>query len=439
MSHRVHSSRAARDTSLGLYVHVPFCRSKCLYCDFCSAPPASGEMDRFVRALEAEIRLRACDRPIPTLYFGGGTPSYLGIARLQTILGAIRSAFRLQDDCEITVEANPCDLTADWLSRCRAAGVNRLSVGVQAMRDDDLRFLGRAHSVADAVAGVQRARSAGFDNLSIDLIVGLPGHSPDATYGRKPGDTIPVSGPVSLSGQTKTSRETSIVSPGFLRGHTPGITREILTQAIETFRPEHLSCYQLTCAHGTPLHTAVARGQARLLDAETESGIFFATHETCARLGYEGYEVSNFARTKALRSRHNSAYWTHRDYLGLGPSAHSFLCPVRSWNPPSLDAYCAPLERGSLPTAGSERLTPLQLASEIILLGLRTCDGISFAALRACGLDLLAEKASFLARAESDGLLRLTPDGIQPTLRGMAVADQLAVDLAPEVTEAGGL
>ena len=162
----------------------------------------------------SEIRLRACDRPARTLYVGGGTPSFLGIARLRAILRGLRRAFRLQPDCEITVEANPCDLTSEWLSACRAAGVNRLSVGVQGMRDEDLRFLGRAHTVADAVAAVRRARAAGFDNLGIDLIVGLP-------------------------------------------GHTAGITREILIQAVAAFAPEHLSCYQLTCAPGTALHDAV--------------------------------------------------------------------------------------------------------------------------------------------------------------------------------------
>ena len=378
------------DRALGLYVHVPFCRSKCRYCDFCSAPPAPGEMDRFMNAVEAEIRLRAGGRPVRTVYFGGGTPSFLGIARLSAILHALRRAFRLQPDCEITVEANPCDCTGDWLAACRAAGVNRLSVGVQGMRDEDLRFLRRAHTVAAAVAAVRRARSAGFDNLGIDLIVGLP-------------------------------------------GHTAAVTREILTEAVAAFAPEHLSCYQLTCAPGTALHEAVVRGEVRMPDADTEAAIFMATHQTCEALGYEGYEVSNFARTEALRSRHNSAYWTHRDYAGFGPSAHSFLNPVRSWNTASLAEYCASLERGELPEAGHERLTDAQRAAEIILLGLRTRDGFSLDGLREiCGVDLIAEKGAILARAESEGLLHRNADRIEPTLEGLAVADQLAVDLAPE-------
>jgi oxygen-independent coproporphyrinogen-3 oxidase len=353
-------------------------------------------MDHFVRALEAEIRLRAADRPVRTLYVGGGTPSFLGIARLIAILRGLRSAFRLQLDCEITVEANPCDLTGDWLAACRAAGVNRLSVGVQGMRDEDLRFLGRAHTIADAVAAVQRTRAAGFDNLGIDLIVGLP-------------------------------------------GHTFGITEEILTHAVAAFAPEHLSCYQLTCAPGTALHDAVERGEVRMPDADTEAAIFMTTHQTCGGLGYEGYEVSNFARMKAFRSQHNCAYWTHRDYLGFGPSAHSFLNPARSWNTTSLREYCASLERGELPEAGKERLTDAQRATEIILLGLRTRDGFSLEELQnACGMDLLTEKGSILAHAESDGLLHRKARRIEPTLKGMAVADQLAGDLAPEALLDGG-
>jgi putative oxygen-independent coproporphyrinogen III oxidase len=390
MTHRADPDIPADDRALGLYVHVPFCRSKCRYCDFCSRPPAPGDMDRYACALEAETRLGASNRPVRTLYVGGGTPSFIGSDRLNDILHGLRRAFRLQPDCEITVEANPCDLSSDWLADCRAAGVNRLSVGVQGMRDKDLRFLGRAHTVADAIAGVQRARAAGFDNLGIDLIVGLPGHS-------------------------------------------AGITREILTRAVAAFAPEHLSCYQLTCAPGTPLHEAVARGEVRMPDADTEAAIFMATHDTCEGLGYEGYEVSNFARTAALRSRHNSAYWTHRDYLGFGPSAHSFLNPVRSWTTASLAEYCASLERGELPEAGRERLTDAQRATEIILLGLRTRDGFSLEELReSCGVDLWAEKGAALVQAESDGLLHRKANRIEPTLKGMAVADRLACDLAPE-------
>ncbi len=378
------------DDALGIYIHVPFCRSKCRYCDFCSHPPLPGEMDRYAAALQAEIRLRASDQPARTVYFGGGTPSFLGATRLCGLLTSLEEAFRFQPDCEITVEANPADVTVEWLSACRAAGVNRLSLGVQAMRDEDLRFLGRRHTVTQAITAAQRARDAGFVNLGIDLIAGLP-------------------------------------------EHTSELTRRILAEAIKQFAPEHVSCYQLTVAPGTPLHESIACGDVRMPDSDTEARIFMATHETLGALGYEGYEVSNFARTRAHRSRHNSAYWTHRDYLGLGPSAHSFLNPVRSWNAASLEEYCASLERGELPLAGQERLTDTQRASEIVLLGLRTRDGFSLEELkRDCGIDLLAEKSAVMQHAELEGLIRHNAGRVQPTLKGLAIADRLAVDLVPE-------
>jgi len=389
MTDRARSDIPTDAGGLGLYVHVPFCQSKCRYCDFCSRAPAHGEMDHYVRALQTEIQLRATDRPVRTIYFGGGTPSFLGCECLCNVLLTLQNAFSVHSDCEITVEANPADVTAGWLAACRAAGVNRLSLGAQGMRDEDLRFLGRRHTVADAIAAAKHARTTGFDNLGIDIIIGLP-------------------------------------------RHTPGMTRDILTEAAGQFAPEHLSCYELTCASGTPLYDAVERGEVHLLDADTRADIFTTTHHALEGLGYEGYEVSNFARTRALRSRHNAAYWAHNDYIGLGPSAHSFQNPVRSWNTPSITRYCELLERGALPVEGQERLTDRQRAAEIVLLGLRTRDGFSLAALRSdCGIDLLAVRGNALKQAESDGLLQHKDDRILPTLRGMAMADGLAVDLSP--------
>ena len=389
MTDRARSDIPTDAGGIGLYVHAPFCRSKCHYCDFQSRAPAPGEMDRYARALKAEIQLRATDRAVRTIYVGGGTPSFLGSERLSGILGTVQQAFRVQPDCEITVEANPADVTGDWLVACRSAGFNRLSLGVQGMRNEDLRFLGRRHTVADAIEAAQRARAAGFDNLGIDVIIGLPGHTPD-------------------------------------------ITRNILTEAVGRFAPEHLSCYQLTSAPGTPLHDAVERREVHLPDADTQAAVLMTAHRTLESLGYEGYEVCSFARTRALRSRHNTAYWTHNDYIGLGPSAHSFRSPVRSWNTPSISRYCELLERGALPVEGEERLTDLQRAAEIILLGLRTRDGFSLATLRTdCGIDLLAEKGATLKHAASEGLLQQKADSILPTLRGMAMADGLAVTLSP--------
>lgn len=375
--------------SIGIYLHVPFCATKCLYCDFCSAPPAEGNIERYVNALCKEIRMRSCGRPAATLYIGGGTPSFIDVLHLSRIVDLLKGCFHFEPNCEITVEANPGDVTDSWLRAAHNMGVNRLSLGVQGMRDEDLQFLERRHNVADAIEAARRARAAGFGNLSIDLIAGLP-------------------------------------------GHTPELTSKIISRAVSEFAPEHISCYQLTCVADTRLHTAVERGAVRMLDDDEQAAIFIATHETLARLGYEGYEVSNFARSSGLRSRHNSAYWSHQDYIGLGPAAHSFLNPVRSWNTEKLDEYCSSLEKDELPTLGCEELTRTQLAEEIILLGLRTRDGIDIDKLRTeCAVDLPAEKSAFIADAVAQGLLIRTGTHIRPTLQGLAIADSLAADLIP--------
>jgi len=351
-------------------------------------------MDRYANALAREIELRATPRPVSTVYFGGGTPSFLGADRLCAALARLREIFRLQPDCEVTVEANPADVTDEWLAAVRAAGVNRLSLGIQSLRSQDLRFLGRRHGVAEGMDVVRRAREAGFDNLATDLIVGLPGHTAEAV-------------------------------------------EDILDEAVEKLTPDHISCYQLTVAAGTPLAEAVARGEVKMPHADAGAEIFIAMHETLGRLGYEGYEVSNFARSEGYRSRHNSATWRGEDYLGFGPSAHSFLDPVRSWNISSTEEYCAILKHGELPVAGEERLTNAQRAAEIVMLGLRTTDGVSPGKLRALGFDLLAEKDAELSEAESSGLIRRSGDRVVPTLRGMALADRLAVELAPDTGVSG--
>ena len=233
-------------------------------------------------------------------------------------------------------------------------------------------------------------RDGGFSNVGIDLIYGLPG-------------------------QTTSEWE------------------DDLHRAVAAYAPEHLSCYQLTYAPGTPLTAALDAGEFEALSGEAERDLFLSTHRMLDGLGYEGYEVSNFARTPALRSRHNSAYWNHTDYLGFGPAAHSFIHPERSWNVKDCDAYCDALLEGRLPVEDSETLTASQLAAERIMLALRTRDGLDLRAFtREFAVDLRATRAETLARLEKDGLIRLRGDRLQPTLAGMAVADALAVELAPD-------
>ncbi|HRU06691.1 MAG TPA: coproporphyrinogen III oxidase family protein, partial [Candidatus Brocadiia bacterium] len=252
---------------------------------------------------------------------------------------------------------------------------------------EDLRYLGRPHAGADGPRAVSAARRAGFTNVSIDLIYGLPG-------------------------STRAGLE--------LR----------LADALDACAPEHVSCYQLTYAEGTPLGREVAEGRVTPLSEDEELEQFVAVHETLERRGFFAYEVSNFALRKDLRSRHNLAYWRHVDYAGVGPGAHSFRWPDRWWNTRSVEDYCARVEAGKSAAEGREILTLRQLSAEALMLGLRTTDGIELAAHRErFGEDLAASKSEAFGRMVEEGLLVVDGLRARPTLKGLAVADSLAREL----------
>ena len=384
-------------SQLGLYVHVPFCRRKCPYCDFYSRPPEQGELDRFTAAVLREIELRmegvrlsgqADTSPvIQTVYFGGGTPSMLDVERLATILDAVRQRCEVQDGAEVTVEANPLDVTPEWARGVRSAGFGRISIGMQSVDEHDLRFLGRLHHAPDGPRAVEAAREAGFTEIGIDLIYGLPRQTPD-------------------------------------------MLRERVTRAVDVCRPTHVSCYQLTYVEGTPLWHDVRAGRLTPLSEDKEYELFVALHREMAELGYPAYEVSNFSLNDEHRSRHNSNYWRHVPYVGLGPSAHSFLPPVRSWNVRSVEDYTARIDAGELPTGGSEELTPGQLATETVMLALRTTDGLDLGAYRErFGADFLEPRRAAVQSAIDRCLLTVDATRLRPTLDGLAVADRLAAEL----------
>lgn len=372
----------------GLYVHVPFCRRKCRYCDFVSRQPREDEMDRFTGAVQREITMRVSPgMPAGTVYFGGGTPSLLGAERLRAILRSVRDRLVLAPEAEITVEANPLDVTQAWSEACLVAGFNRASLGVQSMDDGDLEFLGRVHRAADGPCAVAAARAAGFREIGIDLIYGLPNHSPET------------------------------------------VEKQIRT-AVEACSPDHVSCYQLTYAPDTPLGRDLAAGRIAPLSEDAAAALFLRVHAVMASLGLPAYEVSNFA-LHAHRSRHNMGYWEHRPYIGLGPAAHSFELPVRSWNVSSLDEYLVALEGGHSAVAGTETLSGEQLAMETVLLALRTTDGLDRKRfLERFGRDVAASGRKVLDGAVKRGLLVVTERCIRPTREGLAVADRLAEELA---------
>jgi oxygen-independent coproporphyrinogen III oxidase len=364
-----------------LYVHIPLCERKCLCCGFYSVDRPD-LIEGFLAALAQEIALRGHEwgsRTIQTVFFGGGTPSLLTPRQLEGILSRLHSAFRIATDAEITLEANPGTVNEESLRAFRSLGVNRLSVGIQSFRGEDLGFLGRIHNAAEAFGCVDLSRTVGFDNLGIDLIYAIPGQTLD---------------------------------------HWEENLRIALDLA-----PQHIAAYSLIVEKHTPLARMVRTGRVRIHPADHEARLYERTMEVFAAHGYEHYEVSNYT-LPGFCCRHNSAYWDHQDYLGLGPSAHSFRTGAggtvgeRWWNVADLSVYGARLRSGTLPVGGRERIGIRELVSERIFLGLRS-SGLDLARLAAdLGYDLPTRQREMvkwmaeagLAGAEG-GILRLTAKG----------------------------
>lgn len=314
----------------GLYIHIPFCRSKCAYCDFYSVASRSLDATRFVDSLIAELGARAdqFSSPFDTVYIGGGTPSVLPAEEITRLLGAALSVAR--PEAEVTVEVNPDDITPEYASTISSAGVNRVSMGVQSLIDSELKAISRRHDSLSALQAIDLLRAAGINNMSCDLIYGLPG-------------------------QTLESFSQSIV-------------------LLLTKRPEHISAYLLSYEPGTRLTRDLEAGRiSQATDTEAES-YYSILCASLAAAGYEHYEISNFA-LPGRRSRHNSSYWDPANpYLGLGPSAHSYDGHNhRSANVSSIRQY---LDHPTEATAMTETLTEAQRFDEQLMLGLRTADGI---------------------------------------------------------------
>jgi oxygen-independent coproporphyrinogen III oxidase len=371
----------------GLYIHIPFCIKKCAYCSFYSVTDLTLIPD-FLAALRREMSLnKDVHREFDTVYIGGGTPSILAAADLERLIGDIRTTFAITSDAEITLEANPGDITAGLLATLRRAGVNRLNIGCQSFDDETLTFLGRRHKTGQALETIRMARDAGFENLGIDLIYGLPS---------LPGEAFAI---------WLTTLRTTL-----------------------SFHPEHLSCYQLTVETDTPLAALRQAGKIVFPDDDLQTRYFFRTAEILEEAGYQHYEVSNFALGDRFHSRHNSKYWNHTPYLGLGPAAHSFDGRQRRWNHRSVAAYLTDLAAGKPPVADSEVLSDEQLRLEALFLGFRTRKGIHLEGFKKrYGQDLRAEKGKILRKLTEDGLVEIRNGYLIPTRAGMAVADSLAL------------
>jgi oxygen-independent coproporphyrinogen-3 oxidase len=323
------------------------------------------------------------DAPFDTLYFGGGTPSLLPASSLRRVVGMLSDLEWLSEGCRVFLEANPEDVNEASLAGFREAGVSTLSLGVQSLDSESLRFLGRGHTKDEAARAITLSCEAGFDSVSVDLIYGLPGQTEERL-------------------------------------------RKDLKAAV-ALGPDHFSCYQLTVHEKTLFGRRKKDGQLEEASEAEQSALFRLTHRVLESAGYEAYEVSNFARAPEHRSRHNQKYWMHAPYLGLGPGAHSFDGSTRAWNARSFFDWERRLRRGEIPVAGSEGLSGEELLLETLMLRLRTREGLDLDDIeRRFGVDLLALNRALIEKSLEDALLVREGSWIRPTLDGLAVADGLA-------------
>lgn len=374
-------------THAGLYIHIPFCRSRCSYCDFATGLYQSELADRYVRALVDEIaRSRNAGAHVDTIYFGGGTPSLLTPIQLDLILSALHRQFEVENDSEITVEMNPGTVTRDQLRAFRRSGVNRASFGAQTFDDAELAKLGRSHSTADTLKTFHELRAAGFDNVSFDLIAGLPGQT--------------------------------------LAGWQRNIEQSL---ALE---PEHLSFYLLEVHSGTPLADHIRRGLQPVPDEDLAAVMYEWMIERAAAAGYEHYEISNLCKP-GFSSRHNTKYWTGAPYYGFGCSAHSFASApfghARRWsNERDVLRYVENVEQGTSPVIEEQELTEADLRAEALFLGMRMMRGVDVREYNELfGVDLRAEHASELDRFHEAGLVEFDGDLIRLTRNGALMSNEV--------------
>ena len=365
----------------GIYIHIPFCKQACHYCNFHFATSLRNK-NELVAALLKETELRReyfGNELVETIYFGGGTPSLLPIEDVRLLIKKIKSVLHVAADAEVTLEANPDDITEEKLVGWKDGGINRLSIGIQSFFDDDLKWMNRAHNANQAVAGLESAVRH-FDNITIDLIYG-----------------------------------------------TPGLTHEKWKQNVDRaiqLNIPHLSCYALTVESKTPLQKMISLGTMQDVDPDKQSEQFLLLMQWLQEAGYEHYEISNFAKP-GFRSRHNSSYWQAKKYLGLGPSAHSFDGNSRQWNVSNNTTYSESIKNLILPFE-KEELTATQKTNEHIMTALRTMEGLDLDTVdKEVSGKLIMQTKKFIDR----GLLIRKNNSLLLTKEGKLLADGIAADL----------
>lgn len=369
-----------------LYVHVPFCVVKCGYCDFNSyVVEDTAQHDRFLDALDAELGARWVRGEAPvSVFFGGGTPSLLAPPRLRRLFAIVNAHAPLASCAEVSMEANPESMTREKAAIALEGGVRRLSMGVQSFHPHHLRFLDRAHSAERAEAAFGEARAAGFENISIDLMFGIP-------------------------------------------SETAAEWRSDLERAL-ALSPDHLSCYNLTFEQGTRLHRDLQRGQVAPNEQEDDREMFLHTRARLAAAGFTAYEVSNFAG-RGGPCRHNDHYWLQGDYVGVGPGASSHHAGVRQTNSKALDAWADAALAGSPCAASAETLRPWQRAAEALWLGIRRSAGIDLAAIEArLELPVRERFAATIADQRRSGFVDYDDRVLRLTAEGLLMADRVGSD-----------
>ena len=366
----------------GIYIHVPFCKRRCGYCNFYSSTRLSLKND-YLAAIGRELQMRANylnGEPVQTIYFGGGTPSLLQPAEIQTIIGTIRQLHQVSDTPEITVEANPDDLTPDYISQLAQTAVNRLSIGIQSFDDDYLQLMNRRHNAQQAIDAVKLSQKNGFNNISIDLIYGLPGST--CEYWKRQLDTA------------------------------------------ANLNVQHLSAYHLSYEEGTAFAQKLQQHKIAEISEDESLAQFNALTDWAQTTGFEHYEISNFARP-GFRSRHNSCYWDRTIYLGVGPAAHSYNRLTRSWNTSDIAAYIKNVNEGKS-FSESETLTPSDIFNDYVITALRTSAGIDMDYLQREQpkqmVDYLQRQAESFVRA---GQLEYSANHLKLTHNGIFVSDEI--------------
>lgn len=370
----------------GIYIHIPFCKTRCIYCDFYSTTHSELK-ERYIHALCRELEIRRQylqGEPIETIYFGGGTPSQLSGEDFQQVFDTIEKTYGMKQVQEITLEANPDDLTPQYVQTLAKLPFNRISMGLQTFDEATLRLLNRRHTAAQAITAIERCREAGFRNISIDLIYGLPGETAERW-------------------------------------------EHDLTQAI-ALNPEHISAYHLIYEEGTPIYKMLQQHRVNEVDEESSVYFFSSLIDRLTTAGYEHYEISNFCRP-GYHSRHNTSYWQGIPYLGCGPSAHSFNRREREWNIASLNKYLQGIESGER-ACETEILDTTTRYNECIITSIRTSQGLSLTKLKEeFGTELWQYCLNMAAHSIKNGMLEERGDNLRLTRKGIFISDSIMSDL----------